>query len=79
VFGHGTSWSGVRSFLSTSLWIVPIPGDFDALLLPGDVMNPDTLRMEPKAVAFAKAFSTRDIPPEQAAADKVKAQVLKPG
>ena len=31
-------------------------GDFDALLLPGGVMNPDKLRMEPKAVAFAKAF-----------------------
>jgi protease I len=32
------------------------PNDFDALLLPGGVMNPDTLRMLPKAVAFAKAF-----------------------
>jgi protease I len=32
------------------------PGDFDALLLPGGVINPDKLRMQPKAVAFAKAF-----------------------
>jgi protease I len=32
------------------------PQDFDALLLPGGVMNPDYLRTEPKAVAFAKAF-----------------------
>src|SRR5258705_9645421 len=32
------------------------PQDFDALLLPGGVMNPDSLRMQPKAVAFAKAF-----------------------
>src|SRR4051794_35424632 len=32
------------------------PQDFDALLLPGGVINPDKLRMEPKAVAFAKAF-----------------------
>jgi protease I len=32
------------------------PQDFDALLLPGGVMNPDTLRMQPKAVEFAKAF-----------------------
>jgi protease I len=32
------------------------PQEFDALLLPGGVMNPDMLRMEPKAVAFAKAF-----------------------
>ena len=29
---------------------------FQALLLPGGVINPDKLRMEPKAVAFVKAF-----------------------
>jgi len=32
------------------------PGDFDALLLPGGVINPDKLRMQPQAVEFAKAF-----------------------
>jgi protease I len=32
------------------------PEDYDALLLPGGVMNPDTLRTQPKAVAFVKAF-----------------------
>jgi protease I len=32
------------------------PDDFDALLLPGGVINPDTLRMQPQAVAFVKAF-----------------------
>ncbi|HLJ29838.1 MAG TPA: type 1 glutamine amidotransferase domain-containing protein [Candidatus Angelobacter sp.] len=32
------------------------PDEFDALLLPGGVMNPDKLRMEPHAVAFVKAF-----------------------
>lgn len=32
------------------------PQEFDALLLPGGVINPDTLRMQPKAVAFVKAF-----------------------
>lgn len=32
------------------------PDDYDALLLPGGVMNPDKLRMIPKAVQFAKAF-----------------------
>jgi protease I len=32
------------------------PDDFDALLLPGGVMNPDALRMQPKAVAFVKSF-----------------------
>ena len=30
--------------------------DYDALLLPGGVMNPDKLRMDAKAVAFVKAF-----------------------
>jgi protease I len=32
------------------------PKDYDALLLPGGVMNPDSLRMDPGAVAFVKAF-----------------------
>jgi protease I len=32
------------------------PQNFDALLLPGGVMNPDKLRMQPNAVAFAKSF-----------------------
>lgn len=31
--------------------------NFDALMLPGGVMNPDRLRMEPKAVNFVKAFA----------------------
>ncbi|MGU3407642.1 type 1 glutamine amidotransferase domain-containing protein [Methylobacterium brachiatum] len=30
--------------------------DFDALLLPGGVINPDMLRALPEAVAFVKAF-----------------------
>ena len=30
--------------------------DFDALLLPGGVANPDQLRMNPKAVDFARKF-----------------------
>jgi protease I len=32
------------------------PDDFDALLLPGGVMNPDRLRMDERAVAFVKSF-----------------------
>jgi protease I len=32
------------------------PADFDALLLPGGVMNPDKLRTNPKAVEFVKHF-----------------------
>jgi len=32
------------------------PNEFDALELPGGVMNPDHLRMNPKAVQFVKHF-----------------------
>lgn len=32
------------------------PKDYDALVLPGGVMNPDSLRMIPSAVAFVRAF-----------------------
>jgi protease I len=39
---------------------VPLQGanadDFDALLLPGGVVNPDALRIDEKAVAFVRAF-----------------------
>jgi protease I len=31
-------------------------GSYDALVLPGGVANPDFLRMQPAAVAFAKSF-----------------------
>jgi protease I len=33
------------------------PGALDALLLPGGVANPDTLRTDPRAVAFVKHFA----------------------
>jgi protease I len=32
------------------------PDDYDALLLPGGVMNPDHLRRNPKAQAFVRTF-----------------------
>jgi protease I len=32
------------------------PDDYDALLLPGGVMNPDTLRAVPGALSFVRAF-----------------------
>jgi protease I len=32
------------------------PDDYDALLLPGGVMNPDKLRMQEAAVEFVRAF-----------------------
>ena len=38
------------------------PKDYDALLLPGGVLNPDALRMLPPAVAFVKAFFDADKP-----------------
>lgn len=36
--------------------------DYDALHLPGGVMNPDFLRQEPAAVEFAKSFFTAGKP-----------------
>lgn len=38
------------------------PDDFDALLLPGGVANPDQLRAKPEAVAFVKHFFDRGKP-----------------
>jgi protease I len=32
------------------------PSDYDGLVLPGGVANPDFLRMDPDAVAFARGF-----------------------
>ncbi|RYD73638.1 MAG: type 1 glutamine amidotransferase [Verrucomicrobiaceae bacterium] len=32
------------------------PNDFDALMLPGGLINPDTLRSEPKALDFVRTF-----------------------
>ena len=36
--------------------------DFDALLLPGGLMNPDTLRSTPAAVDFVRAFAAAGKP-----------------
>jgi protease I len=38
------------------------PEQFDALVLPGGVANPDTLRTEKSAVAFIKSFATAGKP-----------------
>lgn len=38
------------------------PGDYDALVLPGGVMNPDKLRQIPEAVGFVRAFFETDKP-----------------
>ncbi|PYQ47597.1 MAG: protease [Acidobacteria bacterium] len=37
-------------------------GDYDALLLPGGVMNPDTLRINEDALRFVKAFFSEGKP-----------------
>lgn len=36
--------------------------DYDALVLPGGVINPDKLRIKPEAVAFVKAFDAAGKP-----------------
>jgi protease I len=36
--------------------------DFDALVLPGGVANPDALRLDKKAISFIKGFSDADKP-----------------
>jgi protease I len=33
-----------------------VPADYDALVLPGGVANPDKLRQDPEAVRFVRAF-----------------------
>jgi protease I len=38
------------------------PSDFDALLLPGGVINPDALRIMPSAVDFVRAFFDAEKP-----------------
>ena len=38
------------------------PGSYDALLLPGGVANPDSLRIIPEAVKFVKAFFEAEKP-----------------
>lgn len=38
------------------------PEDFDALMLPGGLMNPDELRSNPAAVAFVRAFGVSGKP-----------------
>jgi len=40
----------------------PGPGDFDALVLPGGVINADALRLSPQAVRFVRSFFVSDKP-----------------
>ncbi len=36
--------------------------DFDGLVLPGGVLNPDFLRVDPRVPTFVRAFFERDLP-----------------
>jgi protease I len=38
------------------------PADYDAIVLPGGLMNPDALRLEPKAIDFIRHFVTEKKP-----------------
>jgi len=38
------------------------PGDFDALVLPGGVANPDNLRLNDEAITFIREFAREDKP-----------------
>lgn len=38
------------------------PGDYDALVLPGGVNNPEQLRLSPESVAFIRDFAEADKP-----------------
>jgi deglycase len=38
------------------------PGDYDALVLPGGVINPDKLRLEDKAIRFVRDFAATGKP-----------------
>jgi protease I len=37
-------------------------GDYDGLVLPGGVANPDMLRLSPESIAFIRAFAESDKP-----------------
>lgn len=49
-----TNW-GIEIAVDNELSLVS-PDDYDALVLPGGVLNPDKLRQNDNAVAFASAF-----------------------
>lgn len=38
------------------------PADFDALVLPGGVANPDALRLSPESIAFIRGFARENKP-----------------
>lgn len=55
-----TDWG--QSFPVDIQLVAADPNEFDALLLPGGVMNPDKLRVNPLALQFVRAFFTAKKP-----------------
>jgi deglycase len=54
--------SATRKFAVDRVVTAAAPGDYDALVLPGGVANPDRLRVDRDAVAFVRAFMDADKP-----------------
>ena len=54
--------SATRTFAVDRVVTAAAPGDYDALVLPGGVANPDRLRIDRDAVAFVRAFMEADKP-----------------
>lgn len=60
--GHVRSWEHTEwsDVFDVDLHIdAASPDDYDALVLPGGVMNPDFLRMDARAVKFVREFASR--------------------
>ena len=55
-FRHGTWTTGGKSYDVDVMLQDTHPDDYDALLLPGGVLNPDQLRMNDEAVDFVASF-----------------------
>src|SRR5438132_1089864 len=51
-----SAWMARASLLTASPYDRAAAGRYDALLLPGGVMNADTLRRDEKALRFVKSF-----------------------
>ena len=58
----GSIWRKATSSRWTSSSTAADPKNYDALVLPGGVANPDQLRTIPQAVEFVKSFFERDKP-----------------
>lgn len=57
---HHGNWSD--TYTADVLLDVAQASDYDALLLPGGVMSPDALRLQPKAITFIKEMGTLNKP-----------------